>query len=800
MKRRVTNATKSGCQSLQAVWQLLAVWALVCLTNSASAVSVVQQFFVPMPEEQIRQNFLVVAPNTLTEFNSVISMVVPVTGTTIVFDHWEDGYEVDIENPSQATTGVWGDGNNANGVPPGFVNDPVGFTSGAVLALRNIVPLPRTSTILHDGRDRVGSSQAIVMTRAAWATVPGPLLADAVSVPSTADYGTSFVIPLGQDVIFPAPLTASMFEDCALFVMAAENNTLVQIDADANGSAEISVTINRGQSYLANGTVNKSATVTASKPVQVQLITGDIGANYESRWFNIPPSVAWSSDYYSPVGTAADGDQTCVWLYNPNTVSAITINYLTKVGSGSFSVPAKAAYQFLMPQNSGARFISTGSAPFFAMGTVGANPTANNVHDWGFNLVPSTDLTTELVVGWGPGSRDLTQNGNPAWITAVGPTTLYVDYNGDRAGPLTDPKPAYPNNNFLDDVVDVSNYVLVGNRIWNDNGLGGGVANDGLRNGTEPGIDGVTVEVYAADGLGYPTAPMLSSDVTAEGGYYSFFLPPGDYVIRVPPSNFGSGQPLVGLFSSGTSNATRNGADPDAFPADIDDNGYNSIVPTSTGVMTAAFTLTSSGEPTGEGDLGPGDNGVADNRANLTVDLGFASVAPTAIKLAYVKGWWEADEVTVEWETISEVNTLGFELYRLESEGPVLVNPELVPARNVDLGGVYRVRETMSRPRGMVRYLLVELETTGRSLEYGPFEIAVAPPAQVMSVRMVKGGLELRFTGEPEVEYLIETTDDLTLGRWTESGSSRSDPAGVIQFLQSVAGSEPARFFRALRR
>jgi uncharacterized repeat protein (TIGR01451 family) len=430
-------------------------WAWLCAgmawaAGPAVAFPVVQEFFVPIPEAQLRDNFLVVAPNTGTEFNSVVSIVVPVTGTRIAYDHWEDGYELDLENPVQTTTQIWGDGNNANGIPPGFGSDPLGLSSGAVVALRNVVPLPRTSVVLYDGRDRVGSSQAIVMTRAAWATTPGPLLADAVSVLSTADYGTSFVMPLGQDVIFPTPLTASMFEDCAMFVMAAENGTGVAIDADANGSAELNITLNRGQSYLVNGTVNRNATVVSTKPVQVQLITGDIGANYESRWFNIPPTVAWSGEYYSPVGTAADGDQTYIWIYNP-ALSAITVNYLTKVGGGSFSVAAKGFYQFLMPQNSGGRFTSSGGAPFFAMGTVGANPSANNVHDWGFNLVPSTDLTTELVVGWGPGSRDLSQNGNPAWVTAVAPTTIYLDYNGDRAGSLTD-----PNGGFYDAALTVT--------------------------------------------------------------------------------------------------------------------------------------------------------------------------------------------------------------------------------------------------------------------------------------------------------------------------------------------------------
>ena len=139
------------------------------------------------------------------------------------------------------------------------------------------------------------------------------------------------------------------------------------------------------------------------------------------------------------MGTATDGDDTYVFLHNPN-AAAITVNYTTRVGSGSFTIPAKDTYRFLMPQNSGAQFASAGGEPFFAVGTVGAEPTQNNVHDWGFSLVPALNLTTELVVGWGPGTqRPHAANGNPAWVTAVRPTTIYVDYNGDRAGSLTDP-------------------------------------------------------------------------------------------------------------------------------------------------------------------------------------------------------------------------------------------------------------------------------------------------------------------------------------------------------------------------
>ncbi|RYD27550.1 MAG: DUF11 domain-containing protein, partial [Verrucomicrobiaceae bacterium] len=172
---------------------------------------------------------------------------------------------------------------------------------------------------------------------------------------------------------------------------------------------------------------------------QVDIITGDIGGNYECRWYTVAPTSQWGTRYYSPVGTASDGDDTYIFLYNPN-ASAITVNTTTRSGAGSFSIPSKGNYIYLMPQDSGASFINTANQPFYALATVGAEPTANNVHDWGFSLVQEADLTTTLSLGWGPGSSEVvpTVNGNPAWVTAVKATTIYVDYNGDRQGPLTD--------------------------------------------------------------------------------------------------------------------------------------------------------------------------------------------------------------------------------------------------------------------------------------------------------------------------------------------------------------------------
>lgn len=391
--------------------------AFACLLGAASplsAANIIHEFYVPMPEAQSRTALVSIEPASGIvgqTMESVVSIVVTGTGSIVHYDEWEDGYEVDLNNPTQSTTKIWGDGNNANGIPPGYANDPASLASGAVINLRNLVSLPRNpATLLFDGRDRFGGTKALVVTRTGWAVAPGSVLAGSVEVMATMDYGTQYVSPVGQDVS-----SSSMFEFVGLMVMARENGTSVTVDINGTVSGGTTTfTLNQGESYLVNGGVLKGATVDATKPVQVQLITGDKGARYETDWFTLYPVADWTGTYYSPVGTAADGDATLGFFYNPH-ASAITINVLSNLGTGSFMVPAYSVTQYQMPQNSGAKFTSANGETFFGLVMVGANPSANNVHDWGFTLVPSDSLTTEAVVGWGPGSSDLSQNGSPVW-------------------------------------------------------------------------------------------------------------------------------------------------------------------------------------------------------------------------------------------------------------------------------------------------------------------------------------------------------------------------------------------------
>ncbi|MBD3256778.1 MAG: hypothetical protein GF383_16915, partial [Candidatus Lokiarchaeota archaeon] len=159
---------------------------------------------------------------------------------------------------------------------------------------------------------------------------------------------------------------------------------------------------------------------------------------------------------------------------------------------------------------------------------------------------------------------------------------------------------------------EVEDYVLMslGNLVWMDGGAGsGGVRNDGAQNGTEAGIAGVTVELYRYDQTPGTDAPITAT-VTDASGYYTFTgLTPYTYVVHIPASQFGDGQPLEGLTSS-----TDWGLPDDDYDQDQDENGVDEAAPELNGVSSLSVTLTLGNEPTSED---------GDANSNLTVDFGF---------------------------------------------------------------------------------------------------------------------------------------------------------------------------------
>ncbi len=395
-------------------------------------------YFIPLPEENIHSSFKKFTDaknsNISSNIRTIISMVATEDGTLLYYDHWEDGYETDIFNPTQSTTEIWGDNVNSNGVPPGFSSDQL--NTGDVIGVDNSVNMPRNpSQIRYDGRDKIVASSQLALSRAAWAPTPGPVLSGAVDIMDINAYGKEFEVPIGEDIS-----SSNMFAYTSALVMAQANNTVVNIDTDGNGSTDITKVLSEGETYQLDGGVQSGLKITTSIPVQVHLITGDYNGYYENRWFTLFPCEKWDNSYFAPVGTTVSSDPAHVFVYNPNNAS-INVNYATKSGTGSFNVASKGVYRFEMPMHSGAHFYTNSETDvFFAMSTIDSDSGDHDAHDWGYNLLPESYLTVSATIGWGPGNADFSGNGSPAWVIASQPTILYVDYDGDpTTGPKIDP-------------------------------------------------------------------------------------------------------------------------------------------------------------------------------------------------------------------------------------------------------------------------------------------------------------------------------------------------------------------------
>src|SRR5580698_7964886 len=113
------------------LWRVvLAAVFLLFTLGMARGSTLVQDFYLPMPEAQISQANNSIVSGSAGTVSSTFSILVTGDNTIIYYDQWEDGYETDLSNPTQSTTQIWGDGNDAHGIPPGFAHNPLGLPAG----------------------------------------------------------------------------------------------------------------------------------------------------------------------------------------------------------------------------------------------------------------------------------------------------------------------------------------------------------------------------------------------------------------------------------------------------------------------------------------------------------------------------------------------------------------------------------------------------------------------------------------------------------------------------------------------
>ncbi len=102
--------------------------------------------------------------------------------------------------------------------------------------------------------------------------------------------------------------------------------------------------------------------------------------------------------------------------------------------------------------------------------------------------------------------------------------------------------------------------------------------------------------------------------------------------------------------------------------------------------------------------------------------------APTAVKLLSFQSLPEADGVLLTWETASEHNNLGFNLYRslVLNEKGEKVNAGLIPSRSPggDAGATYEFLDTTARPGETYFYTLEDVDRNGVRTPHGPAVIS----------------------------------------------------------------------------
>lgn len=174
------------------------------VVNGQSLPNPVQTYLVPLPETEVFTTLSTLYPQTSGNIINAISVAVASDSTIVYYDHWEDGYEADVTTPTQSTTEIWGDGNIANGAPPGVTTDAADILSGGMAIVLDAA-INTTETrgpldpVNYDGRDRIQASLPIAVTRFAYAVKPGSVLSGAVEVLEQASWGRKYVAPIGTD-------------------------------------------------------------------------------------------------------------------------------------------------------------------------------------------------------------------------------------------------------------------------------------------------------------------------------------------------------------------------------------------------------------------------------------------------------------------------------------------------------------------------------------------------------------------------------------------------------------------------
>jgi hypothetical protein len=110
-------------------------------------------------------------------------------------------------------------------------------------------------------------------------------------------------------------------------------------------------------------------------------------------------------------------------------------------------------------------------------------------------------------------------------------------------------------------------------------------------------------------------------------------------------------------------------------------------------------------------------------------------VGPTAVELASFSAEPAGGDVLLTWETASELDNLGFNLYRsAEEHGEYArLNDELIPPQNpgAPAGAAYSWTDGAVEPETTYYYKLEDVDVSGKRTFHGPISVSVPGPAAI---------------------------------------------------------------------
>jgi len=445
--------------------------------NPCEEANKIHVFYIPFPEEDLFTALrgATTCPENLSEnVRSIISIKTPYPTIFIKYDHWEDGYEEDLNQPIQASTEIWGDGDLTNGAPPGYSEDILVAGSSIVIDNTfNYTPPRDPSVIVYDGKDKLITSSDISISKISGDDDAFAFQSAKTSVYDVNRYGTSFTVPFGEDL-------GAEFKYTVLFIAALEDNTFVTVDVNADGlidNNDIIDTLNQGEVLFIDGDptavnqindVKSGATIITNKKVGLDVLFGGLDC-VGTRNVNLLPAEFYSSVYYSPVPTLNVDAPARVYFYN-SYAENITINWTSNSAAGTINVPAGSTSDFLLPLNNTAyKFENLEGRSFLALEVIDSDAEGFSF-DWAFSLIGLEELSDFTSIAWAPGSLDFSRNDGPLWVTPTANTTLYIKNDGDvtTGGPLLSPC-----GRAYDVAVDIDEYEVYQVKDFTDNDQSG---------------------------------------------------------------------------------------------------------------------------------------------------------------------------------------------------------------------------------------------------------------------------------------------------------------------------------------